>query len=480
MANGLLTQAEKPFFSLSMPLDQSMSRAESSPYQPQLPQSYEPYDLKSLVSNTFQAERGQIEQLTDMSERFRQRAALTGNALERKRLNAQATIWENRATGLVEKIGESTTDDTVEELQGIFANLKKQGKLPQTESQYAQFMFNHGYNDKEDHDTYKFVWSSFGSPSTYKPGTLFNKQGESQVYESRAQEIKARQEGYYLSSPPTLGNQKTITQDGVVYYLDPITGGYVPAIGPKSIDYEKDYIPVTEDEKVLVGNDGQLIYPQGIKLSPGGLQKRVDYWRKNTGADNSDKKPLTEIEYYKDQAERVFIGLAQNNTVGDIAAINALQRMIDPGVSVREGDVTLLEMATPWVSYLALLKEKATGGGRFLQEEREKMANLARLMAEYVRESRVTELDNMALLMRADSPQLTVKRVFGEGRLEELRNPLKFTDISGATESPQEEAVDESIGSTPEYQFEATEEELQFFTPGTVIKLPDGRIVRIK
>ena len=154
--------------------------------------------------------------------------------------------------------------------------------------------------------------------------------------------------------------------------------------------------------------------------------------------------------------------------------------MIDPGVSVREGDVTLLEMATPWVSYLALLKEKATGGGRFLQEEREKMANLARLMAEYVRESRVTELDNMALLMRADSPQLTVKRVFGEGRLEELRNPLKFTDISGATESPQEEAVDESIGSTPEYQFEATEEELQFFTPGTVIKLPDGRIVRIK
>jgi hypothetical protein len=164
VANGLLTQAEKPFFSLSMPLDQSMSRAESSPYQPQLPQSHEPYDLKSLVSNTFQTERDQIEQLTDMSEKFRQRAALTGNALERNRLNAQATIWENRATGLVEKIGESTTDDTVEELQGIFANLKKQDKLPQTESQYAQFMFNHGYNDKEDHDAYKFVWSSFSPP----------------------------------------------------------------------------------------------------------------------------------------------------------------------------------------------------------------------------------------------------------------------------------------------------------------------------
>ena len=480
MANGLLTQEEKPFFSLSMPLNQSMSRAESSPYQPQLPQSYEPYDLKSLISNTFQTERDQIEQLTDMSEQFRQRAALTGNSIERQRLSAQATVWENKRESLIKTIGESTTDDTVEELQGIFGNLKKQGQFPETASQYAQFMFNHGYSDKEDHDAYKFVWSSFGSPSTYEPGTLFNKQGDPQTYQTRAPEIKAREEGFYLTSPPTLGDQKTITQDGVVYYLDPITNTYVPAIGPKSIDYQKDYIPVTEDEKVLADNDGQLIYPQGIKLSPGGLQKRVDYWRKNTGADNSDKKPLTEIEYYKDQAERVFIGLAQSNTVGDIAAINALQRMIDPGVSVREGDVTLLEMATPWVSYLALLKEKATGGGRFLPEERKKMADVARQMAEYVRESRVSELDNMVLLMRADSPQLTVKRVFGEDRLAELRDPLKLTDISEATELPQEGAVDESTGSTPEYQFQATEEQLQFFTPGTVVKLPDGRIVRIK
>lgn len=39
--------------------------------------------------------------------------------------------------------------------------------------------------------------------------------------------------------------------------------------------------------------------------------------------------------------------IGQNNSAGDIAAINAFQRMVDPGVAVREGDVTLLQSALP-------------------------------------------------------------------------------------------------------------------------------------
>ena len=369
----------------------------------------------------------------------------------------------------------------------VLLDAAKNSRAPARETDFMSF-YDKGGNESRYikgtqgySDAVKNKNLTTNKPTAYDLGTLWNAEGEPRTYKNRQQELAAREVGFNRTSPPKAGSdQKSITQDGVVYFLDPITDKYVPAIGPKNIDYSKDYIPVTEDEKDLAGNDGGLIYPQGVKLSPGGLQKRVDTWRKNTGADNSDKKPLTEIEYYKDQVERVFIGLAQNNTVGDIGAINALQRMIDPGVSVREGDVALQEMATPWIEYISLWKAKAQGKGRFRPEERKKMANLARQMAEYVRTSRVKELDYLVLLMKADSPQLSVKRVFGEDRLEELRNPFELTDISEATEKPREEETDQPTGSTLEFQFEATEEQLDFFTPGTKVKLPDGRIVEIE
>ena len=45
----------------------------------------------------------------------------------------------------------------------------------------------------------------------------------------------------------------------------------------------------------------------------------------------------------------VNVGLKQNNGFGDITAINAFQRMVDPGATVREGDVHLLQSASSWM-----------------------------------------------------------------------------------------------------------------------------------
>lgn len=349
MANGLLTQAEKPFFSLSMPLDQSMSRAESSPYQPQLPQSYEPYDLKSLVSNTFQAERDQIEQLTDMSEKFRQRAALTGNALERNRLNAQATIWENRATGLVEKIGEATTDDTLEELQGIFANLKKQGKLPQTESQYAQFMFNHGYNDKADHDAYKFVWSSFGSPSTYEPGTLFNKKGESQTYQTRAQEIKAREEGFNLTSAPALKEPETLWNHNTNHSIVVTTReqevaarelGYDqtspladPTINP-TLATSPMYTAASRKRYRQTG-DASLLEEKPQEIAKLSME---DKFNQERALRNDFEKSTEEFRGLTDAYGRILVGAEDKSGLGDMTIIFNYMKMLDPTSTVREGE----------------------------------------------------------------------------------------------------------------------------------------------
>jgi hypothetical protein len=45
----------------------------------------------------------------------------------------------------------------------------------------------------------------------------------------------------------------------------------------------------------------------------------------------------------------VQVGLAQANGFGDVTAINAFQRMVDPGATVREGDVALLQTAASFM-----------------------------------------------------------------------------------------------------------------------------------
>ena len=220
MGNGLLTDEEKPYFSLSRPLDPSLYTAQPPAYTQQFvptaqpsvtdqPDEYRPYDVQGLVSAQFQADRGQVDKLNGMAGKFRQRAALTANALEKRRLNAQAAIWEKRAKDLVAQTGEAIADDTVDELSAVFADLKKRREFPKTESQYHQFMFSHGYKEKEDHDAYKFVWSSYGGgQGDYAIKTLFNKDGEHININTRLGEQQARNKGYVYA---TRGSDATST-----------------------------------------------------------------------------------------------------------------------------------------------------------------------------------------------------------------------------------------------------------------------------
>jgi hypothetical protein len=66
--------------------------------------------------------------------------------------------------------------------------------------------------------------------------------------------------------------------------------------------------------------------------------------------------------------------------LGDIAMINSFQRMIDPGVSVREGDVNLISAATSLLEQLdpAFLAGRATVGARMPAEQRARMIGLGR------------------------------------------------------------------------------------------------------
>ena len=73
--------------------------------------------------------------------------------------------------------------------------------------------------------------------------------------------------------------------------------------------------------------------------------------------------------------------------VMDIALINIFQRMIDPGVSVREGDVQLLQSASGLAAKIGLWGSKIFGAGEKLPKEAR--AEMFQLATDYYREAMV-------------------------------------------------------------------------------------------
>jgi hypothetical protein len=76
----------------------------------------------------------------------------------------------------------------------------------------------------------------------------------------------------------------------------------------------------------------------------------------------------------------VEVGLSQQNGFGDIAAMNAIQRMIDPGATVREGDVALIQSASALLSkiFSDYPIERLRQGDQLPQATRNQMRKTAR------------------------------------------------------------------------------------------------------
>ena len=75
----------------------------------------------------------------------------------------------------------------------------------------------------------------------------------------------------------------------------------------------------------------------------------------------------------------VNTGLAQGNGFGDITAINAFQRMVDPGATVRSEDVVLLQSASAWIHKILsdYPIEKLTKGAKLPDAVRDQMRKTA-------------------------------------------------------------------------------------------------------
>ena len=74
-----------------------------------------------------------------------------------------------------------------------------------------------------------------------------------------------------------------------------------------------------------------------------------------------------------------YIGAREkNNNVSDVALINAFQQMVDPGVSVREGEVRFIQSTGSYGDKVAVWQQKVLRGGVLSNKQRDEIADMMR------------------------------------------------------------------------------------------------------
>lgn len=90
---------------------------------------------------------------------------------------------------------------------------------------------------------------------------------------------------------------------------------------------------------------------------------------------------LAEVKDSKDleaNTTALLLALEEETGVGDISAINTFQRLVvDPGVAVREGDVSLLQSAQSFTDKATLKAKGLMVGDKLTEEARQQMRDLA-------------------------------------------------------------------------------------------------------
>jgi len=110
-------------------------------------------------------------------------------------------------------------------------------------------------------------------------------------------------------------------------------------------------------------------------LAPKGIQKRYVEYRQDT-------KRLKDAGYvWQKKLGAVMRGLEKGNGLGDLAAVNAFQKMIDEGV-VKGEDVRLIAGAVSTWNQIKLWKETRKSGDQLAEATRAQMADMARSLFE--------------------------------------------------------------------------------------------------
>jgi hypothetical protein len=159
------------------------------------------------------------------------------------------------------------------------------------------------------------------------------------------------------------------------------TGRYV---GPGLATPEDVQVPGFETTRMTVGPNGRVsrtMEPTPKEGAAEWTKDQLEAWNKI----ENRAKANTSIQNANDAlASRDIIGsnLSKKNGLSDITAINAFQRMVDPGVAVREGDVALIQQAIPRLQRFGLKAQNWVVGDQLSPEVRKQMIEAADAMLE--------------------------------------------------------------------------------------------------
>jgi len=171
----------------------------------------------------------------------------------------------------------------------------------------------------------------------------------------------------------------------------------------------------------------------------------------------------------------VLNGLEQENGFGDIAAINAFQRMIDPGATVREGDVALLESASAWLSRVApqFQIDKLKKGDKLPDSVREQMTKLSKELYEARRMGYSESIQ--PIKNRAEQAKIDFNKfIFSDFKsANDITNPvINYTDFNDYYGSLSDEDKDEI--DNLQYQLNMTNDQMFEFIQEQVGKTSVG------
>lgn len=151
----------------------------------------------------------------------------------------------------------------------------------------------------------------------------------------------------------------------------------------------------------------------------------------------------------------VRVGLSQKNGFGDITAINAFQRMVDPGATVREGDVALLQTASAFIDKTLsdYPIEKLRKGDKLPDAVRERMRKTAEDLYQLRAKNYNDTIGNQYKSL-AGSAKVPFEMVGADFSVEEVGKSQRLADPNGnpfdaSALSPEEYEAALADGFTP-------------------------------
>lgn len=160
--------------------------------------------------------------------------------------------------------------------------------------------------------------------------------------------------------------------------------------------------------QVQYSNDGQRRVVTGATpAKQGNAFDRQDYWR------GQFKPYLDSAQNASTQIGKVTNALALESGTGDIAAINALQKMVDEGGVVREQDVNLIQGAQSLLGTLKGRMKQLQDGDQLTPELRQEIAATAQALASGIYAGVQTRISPYTETMRTEG--VTLENIVPEG-----------------------------------------------------------------